>query len=128
MKKFLIVLAYILPSLFIFAGRSNAETLIRFFNCDDECKAFVNGNLVLVTPLTISSSFINIDAFLTKPLGQNTILIQVSSIGGGQTYGYEIVKDNQPIVSAQCGTVLKSPCGGQDLGNVGLVYQFSYKL
>jgi hypothetical protein len=98
---------------------SGSKYYVHLYNVDDTAKATVNGVQVVQTDYYQDSGWIDITSYLKD--GSNTILLTNENGPGGWTYGFEIKKDSNVILTDSCGTVGTAGCL-QDY-TVGLVYR-----
>ncbi len=83
---------------------------IRVSNCDDGCRALLNGRVVLQTTFGQDSQWVDITNRLQP--GSNELLFEVINQGGAITYTFEVRSGNRWLLNSTCGTAYISGCQG----------------
>ncbi len=98
---------------------------IRLFNCDDGCRAYVNGQLVDETRFgeDISSDFIG---WLQE--GRNQIRFAVINDSGGIAYGIQVTKNGSVLFEKICGRAGQVGCENNRVFPRGVVREFTYTI
>lgn len=81
---------------------------LRLFNCDDECRAFVNGVQVRTVGLALDSDRVDLTPYLHA--GNNQIAFELYNVGAGITYGFEVRKGERLLFSEVCGVANRIGC------------------
>jgi hypothetical protein len=106
--------------------RPPVQTTLRVFNCDDECRAYVNDAPVAVVPLGQDSGLIEVGPLLLP--GPNRIAFELVNRNAGIAYGFEVRRDGAIVFQEQCGLVFRVGCEDDRRFEAGVVRRFDLSL
>jgi hypothetical protein len=83
---------------------------VRVFNCDDACRAFIQGRVVAASGFGEDSGWVDVtDAVRLSP---TSIRFQVLNSMGAIAYGFQVRKNKALIFEQVCGTASVEGCEG----------------
>jgi hypothetical protein len=100
--------------------------LLRLSNCDDECRASVNGVPLWGIRLNGDSGWIDLRPYLRE--GRNEITFELVNRSGGIAYGFDVRRGDQTVFHRDCGVALERGCENGRRYPTGVVAQFVYTL
>jgi hypothetical protein len=102
------------------------ERTLRLFNCDDQCRAAVNGEPAAEVGLGQDSGRVALMRWL-KP-GPNEIVFELLNSHGGICYGFEVRVGESIVFQQVCGLVAEVGCEGDRVFPAGVQKRFVYTL
>jgi hypothetical protein len=88
----------------------NDSYAIRVFNCDDGCRALINGKVVASTGFGKDSGWIDVTDDIGP--GSTSITFQVLNNMGAIAYGFQVRKNGSLMFEQICGTAFVRGCEG----------------
>jgi len=89
-------------------AENHARLSVRAYNCDDGCRVYLNGRVVVQVGLGEDSGQVEVTHSLER--GTNTLAFEVINERGAISYGFEAWKGEQLAFSRICGQVLAIGC------------------
>jgi hypothetical protein len=105
---------------------ARAISTIRLFNCDDSCRAYLNGALVSEVGLGQDSGLFDITNRLVD--GPNEIVFELINARGGIAYGFQVRRGEAIVFQEACGIALRAGCEDDRRFPPGVVRTFVYQL
>jgi hypothetical protein len=100
--------------------------LIRVKDCDDGCRAYLNGTMVVDIGFADDSNWLDVTQDLTKK--KNEVKFQVINKTGAITYRFQVRKNDEIVFDQTCGTVARVGCEDNRAFRVGTAREFTYKI
>ena len=100
--------------------------LIRVNGCDDACRAYLNGTMVVDIGFADDSNWLDITQDLTKK--KNEVKFQVINKTGAITYRFQVRKNDEIVFDQTCGTVARVGCEENRAFRVGTAREFVFKI
>ena len=97
---------------------------IRVSHCDDGCRAYINGTLVVNVGFDEDSNWLDITKDLVR--AKNEVKFEVVNKTGAITYDFQIRKDDEIVYSRVCGKVKIVGCEENRAFRVGSARRFTY--
>jgi hypothetical protein len=102
------------------------ERTLRLFNCDDVCRAFVNGAPVSEAGFGQDSGRVDLAKWLVP--GANEIVFELVNVHGGICYGFEVRLDESIVFQELCGLVAEVGCEHDRVYGAGVQRRYVYIL
>jgi hypothetical protein len=99
---------------------------LRLFNCDDSCRAWINGQLLAEVGLGQDSG--RLDLTNRLKIGANTIEFELENGHGGVAYGFEVRVGEAIVFQQVCGVVGRLGCEDDRTFPPGVVKRYEYVL
>ncbi len=99
---------------------------VRVSGCDDGCRAYLNGTLIIDVGFDETSDWLDITQDVSK--GKNEVKFKVVNRTGAITYLFEVKKNNAVIFQESCGTAKIVGCENNRAFRVGVAREFWYKI
>ena len=97
---------------------------LRLFNCDDACRAFINGGFV--REIGLGGDTGNLDISRELRAGPNEIAFELVNAHGGIAYGFQVLRDDSIVYQEICGLVFRVGCQDDQRFPPGVAARFTY--
>jgi hypothetical protein len=105
----------------------NTSPSLRLFNCDDECRAYVNGVLVHEMGPGLDGEWVELERGQLRE-GPNEIAFELFNRRAGIAYGFEVRLGQTVVFHKACGDVWLRGCDNDRRYPEGVAARFVYRL